>query len=358
MNETPMIRLDAVRKRYGEFSASIGLSIMKGELVSILGPSGSGKTTTLRLIAGFERPDAGRILIDGTDVTGLDPARRRIGFVFQDYTLFPHMNVRKNIGYGLSGRGIPRTAIGRRAEELLRTVGLSGYGPRRIQTLSGGEQQRVAIARALATGPLLLLLDEPFSSIDAPLRKELREEIVRLRQELGVTTVFVTHSRQEALSISDRVAVMREGRIVQFDTPEALYTRPADRFTASFVGDANFIEGRVTARLDGALTVKGFAEFTVRDRNARRDDREARGGTGGADAVTIMVRPNRLRFASPGAVNGFDAVITGCRYFGHYREYRLESAGGPFTVYDQAARSPGERCTLAFEPEDAVPLSE
>ena len=217
-----MIRLEDLRTSYAAFDMHLDLEIRSGELVSILGPSGSGKTTTLRLIAGFERPTAGRIVIDGTDVTALRPADRHIGYVFQDYTLFPHMNVADNVGYGLRIRGQNRSVMTKRVEELLELVELPGYGTRRVDTLSGGERQRIAIARALAVDPVLLLLDEPFSSIDEVLRRGLRREIVRLRTELGITVVFVTHSRREALSISDRVAILRgayPGRVYWLTSP-------------------------------------------------------------------------------------------------------------------------------------------
>jgi ABC-type Fe3+/spermidine/putrescine transport system ATPase subunit len=252
-----MIIFQNVRKTYPEFDMSIDFRIREGELVSILGPSGSGKTTTLRLIAGFERPDAGRIAIDDRDVTDLSPAERQIGYVFQDYTLFPHMNVAENVGYGLRIRHRPAPEIRTKVRELLELVDLPGYEERNVRTLSGGERQRVAIARALAVDPVLLLLDEPFSSIDEVLRRDLRDEIVRLQKRLGITVVFVTHSRQEALAISDRVAVLKDGQIVQYETAEELYRSPQNAFVASFVGEANlFDQGRRVLRPE-ELTLLG-----------------------------------------------------------------------------------------------------
>ena len=237
-----MIELDGLRKSYPEFDIELDLTVEGGELVSFLGPSGSGKTTTLRLIAGFEQPDEGRIVINGQDVTGLRPAERHVGYVFQDYTLFPHMSVAGNIGYGLQIRHEEAPAIARRVDELLDLMELPGYGSRRVDTLSGGERQRVAIARALAVDPVLLMLDEPFSSIDEVLRRDLRREIVRLQQELGITVLFVTHSRQEALSISDRVAILRQGRLIQYGDPVDLYRTPVNEFVAGFVGEIGFVE--------------------------------------------------------------------------------------------------------------------
>ncbi len=237
-----MIELDHLRKSYPEFDIELDLTVEGGELVSFLGPSGSGKTTTLRLIAGFERADEGRIVINGEDVTRMRPAERHIGYVFQDYTLFPHMTVGGNIGYGLQIRREDPTVIARRVDELLELMELPGYGSRRVDTLSGGERQRVAIARALAVDPILLMLDEPFSSIDEVLRRDLRREIVRLQKELGITVLFVTHSRQEALSISGRVAVLRQGRLIQYGDPVDLYRDPANEFVAGFVGEIGFVE--------------------------------------------------------------------------------------------------------------------
>ncbi len=236
-----MITIRNVRKRYPEFEIVLDLEIGEAEIVSILGPSGSGKTTTLRLIAGFERADAGSISVNGRDVTALPPERRGIGYVFQDFTLFPHMSVAENVGYALRVRAVPPAAANRRIEELLELVDLRGFGTRRIGSLSGGEQQRVAIARSLAVDPTVLLLDEPFSSVDEVLRSDLRAEVRRLRSELGITVVFVTHSRQEALAISNRVAVYNGGRVVQTGSPEEIYRRPVTPFVASFVGPANYI---------------------------------------------------------------------------------------------------------------------
>ena len=238
-----MIQLDGVGKSFGEFSLSIDLSIESGEIVSLLGPSGSGKTSALRLIAGFETPDTGRILVNERDVTAVRPSERRIGFVFQDYSLFPHMNVEQNVGYGMRVAGASAAEIRRKTDELLDLVDLSGFGTRDVARLSGGERQRVAIARALAVDPVVLLLDEPFSAIDEVLRRDLRREILLLQERLGITIVFVTHSRREALSVSNRVAVMRDGAIVQFGGPTDIYQTPANAFVASFVGETAGIEG-------------------------------------------------------------------------------------------------------------------
>lgn len=247
MNSMQLV-LDGIVKRYGDVAAVHGVSLhtRSGELLTLLGPSGCGKTTLLRIIAGLEEPSAGRVFFDGEDVTSWPPETRGVGLVFQNYALFPHMNVAENIAYGLKQAGRPRARrqeIRERVEELLELLDLVGLAHRMPAQLSAGQQQRVAIARALAPRPRALLLDEPLSALDARLREHLRLEIRRLQQQLGITMIYVTHDRAEALSISDRVAIMRAGRIEQLGTPEEIYERPASRFVAAFAGDANFFAG-------------------------------------------------------------------------------------------------------------------
>ncbi len=329
-----MIELSNLTKAYPEFTMEIDLIVERGELVSILGPSGSGKTTSLRLIAGFEQPDSGSVVVDGRDVTRRPPAERKIGYVFQDYTLFPHMNVAENIGYGLRVRRQDSTVIEARVEELLRLMELPGYGRRAVQTLSGGERQRVAIARALAVDPILLMLDEPFSSIDEVLRRDLRREIVRLQKELGITVLFVTHSRQEALSISDRVAILREGRLVQFDTPRKLYTQPSNGFVARFVGEANILHH---------------------------------------DGQTVMLRPEQLEIRAPG--NGgrpeagglggvthgrrhLAAVVEGQEFLGHSYLFVLRSTEGLLFAYHPAPIENGTEVTVVYAPDQGVAIDD
>ena len=354
-----MVTLDKVSRAYQDgFSISVSLSVPKGSLVSLLGPSGSGKTTTLRFIAGFEEPDGGRIHIEGHEVTHIRPADRRVGFVFQDYTLFPHMNVFDNVAYGLRVRHIAAEEIADRVEHFLSVVGLPGYGGRDVHTLSGGERQRVALARALVIEPDVLLLDEPFSSIDAILRRDLRREVMRLQRTLNVTTIFVTHSRDEAMSIADHLVLIRDGAVIQQGPPDEVFTAPVNRFAASFVGGANFIDGT----LEGD-TLHAFQDFTVRrtaggpgTAGTAGAPAAARGGeekTAGADAGpgpgpgpgpshgpdgdnrgadvkpgrrTILLRPHQLRFADAGAVNAFPVVIAERQYFAHYFEYTCRRA--------------------------------
>jgi ABC-type Fe3+/spermidine/putrescine transport system ATPase subunit len=242
--------LRQVRKRFPEFDVEVSLSAGKGALLTLLGPSGCGKTTTLNIVAGFVEPESGAVLVNGRDVTRLDPRLRGIGMVFQDYALFPAMNVSGNVAFGLGARGWGRAESAKRVGELLALVRLERYERRGVAELSGGERQRVALARALAPRPDLLLLDEPLSALDARLRKDLRGEIRRIQRELGVTTVYVTHDQEEALAISDVVAVMREGKVEQAGTPLEIYRRPDTPFVAGFVGIGNLIPGRVGADAD------------------------------------------------------------------------------------------------------------
>jgi len=255
-----------VARNYGDVRAvdGVSLSIAQGEFFAMLGPSGSGKTTCLRLIAGFEAPDSGSILLDGEDVTDRAPYERDVNTVFQDYALFPHMTVLQNVAYGLRVRKVPRDEQQRRALEMLELVKLSALGDRRPSQLSGGQRQRVSLARALINHPRVLLLDEPLGALDLKLREEMQIELKNLQRRLGITFVFVTHDQGEALSMADRVAVFNHGKIEQLDTPRALYTQPATAFVARFVGGANIIEGELAQRLKGSPQ-----PFAVRAENVR-----------------------------------------------------------------------------------------
>ncbi len=242
-----MIRFEAVQRHYGAVAALAGLDleINDGELVALLGPSGCGKTTALRILGGFDFPTAGRVLVDGKDVTNVPPNKRDMGMVFQAYSLFPNMDVRNNVAFGLRMRHQDKESRLRRSDEMLELVGLVEHADRYPHQLSGGQQQRVAIARALAIEPKVLLLDEPLSALDARVRAQLRIEIRNLQQRLGITTLFVTHDQSEALSMADRVGVMQAGRLEQLDTPENVYRRPATAFAAEFVGAMNRLPGRL-----------------------------------------------------------------------------------------------------------------
>jgi putative spermidine/putrescine transport system ATP-binding protein len=240
----PAVRLVGLRKSFGQLAAVAGvdLEIAEGEFFTMLGPSGSGKTTLLRLIAGFERPDAGVVELGGTDVTRQPPYARNVNTVFQDYALFPHMNVLENVGYGLRVRRVPRAERRRRAEAALEMVRLTGLGERKPVQLSGGQRQRVALARAIVNEPEVLLLDEPLGALDAKLRQEMQSELKRIQREVGITFVYVTHDQEEALTMSDRLAVFNQGRIEQLGTPVDVYERPASDFVAGFIGISNLLE--------------------------------------------------------------------------------------------------------------------
>ena len=294
-SDAPLVRLEHLRKQFGSVRAVDGLhlDIVAGEFITFLGPSGCGKSTTLRLLGGFERPDDGRIVIDGEDVTPLPPNRRDVNMVFQDYALFPHMTVAGNVAFGLELKGRTRGEIQRRVGELLDFLQLGELGDRRPEQLSGGQRQRVALARALAPDPKLLLLDEPLGALDAKLRAQVQVELKDIQRRTGKTFFFVTHDQEEALTMSDRIVVMNEGRVEQDGTPEALYFRPATRFVAGFIGETNLLEGSVLG-IEGGELVIDFGGHRLRGR--------APDGTPppvGA-AVTGALRPERLRcHASP-----------------------------------------------------------
>jgi ABC-type Fe3+/spermidine/putrescine transport system ATPase subunit len=294
------VRLDGITKRFGEVLAlaDVWLKVYRGEFMTLLGPSGCGKTTLLNLVAGFLSPDGGEILIDGAVVTEVPTFQREIGIVFQNYALFPHMTVADNVAYGLRARGIGRDEIARRVPDSLAIMKLTGLEDRKPRQLSGGQQQRVALARALVIRPRVLLLDEPFSALDKHLRASMQVEVKEIQRKLGVTTIFVTHDQSEALSLSDRVAVIFEGRIRQLDTPHQIYRRPADRFIASFIGEGSVLRARLDRIDDRAAAVMvGSSRVIV-------PAQPLAGLTNGA-LVDLFVRPEQLRIATEhGAFKG------------------------------------------------------
>jgi spermidine/putrescine transport system ATP-binding protein len=292
VTNTSVVSLRGVSKRYSENILSvdnIDLDIASGEFISLLGPSGCGKTTTLRLIAGFEGPTAGKIFIDGNDLTAAPPYGRPVNTVFQDYALFPHLSVTDNVGFGLSLAGVRSSEASTRIREMLELVGLADKAKARVQDLSGGQQQRIAMARALVCRPRVLLLDEPLSALDAHLRQHMQVELKRLQAQLGTTFVMVTHDQTEALSISDRIAVMRNGRIEQVASPAELYDQPATTFVAGFIGASNLLPGEVVGPRAAGFSVKvGALQMIARSDTALR--------TG--DKVTVSLRPEDLRVES------------------------------------------------------------
>jgi len=275
------VRLEGLVKRYGEVTAvdGIDLEIREGEFFSMLGPSGSGKTTTLRMIAGFELPSGGRVLLHGRDVSAVAPFERDVNTVFQDYALFPHMTVGENVAYGLVVRKVPKPERGRRVGEALEMVRLAGYEKRKPSQLSGGQRQRVALARALVNRPRVLLLDEPLGALDLKLREEMQIELHQIQQQVGITVVYVTHDQEEALTMSHRIAVFNQGRVEQVGAPAEVYERPATRFVAGFVGTSNLLTGEVAERVVGER-----GTFTVRPEKIHLNAPDAVAEAGEIDA--------------------------------------------------------------------------
>jgi putative spermidine/putrescine transport system ATP-binding protein len=350
------LELAGIQKRFGQTVAveNFDLKAERGEFVSFLGPSGCGKTTTLRMIAGFERPTAGTITVDGNDITNKAPNRRNVGMVFQSYALFPNMTVADNIGFGLKVRKRPKAEIATKVGELLGLIHLEGRGDRFPWQLSGGQQQRVALARALAIEPQVLLLDEPLSALDAKIRIVLRQEIRAIQRQLGITTVYVTHDQEEALSLSDRVVVMSEGRVEQIGTPSEIYNFPSTAFVASFVGTLNLVNARVVDAAAGRLSVDGQEVRTSKV----IDD-------AGADGrVTLALRPEGIELGdgAPGE-NRLRGTMHDLNFLGSIVRIRIRlgaSVDGvpPTTIALDMFNEPhltvptvGDTVTISFPPE-------
>ncbi len=317
----PMIELHAVTKRYGSLVANdhLTLAVERGELMTLLGPSGCGKTTALRTLTGHVRPDEGRVLIDGRDVTDVPTHQRELGMVFQNFALFPHMTVRDNVGFPLMIRSLPKTERAERVAQALRLVRLEGYEGHYPRQLSGGQQQRVGLARALVYRPKVLLLDEPLSNLDAKLREEMRFEIKDVVTRLGITAVYVTHDQEEALALSDRVAIMSRGRLEQVGTPEEIYAAPRSRFVAEFVGLSNFLEGRVQS-VAGEVMLVGLADLAV---TVPVLPQAAPG-----QAVVVFVRPSEVELLAADSAEGIGARVEKATYLGEKMDYRLTLDGG------------------------------
>src|SRR2546423_5283783 len=316
------LQIDNVSKRYvhrvkGEIYAArdVRLDVRPGEFLTLLGPSGCGKTTTLRMIAGYEKPDAGRLRFGGQDVTDLPANERNIGFVFQNYALFPHLSVFENVAYGLRVRGQSNNVIGRSVGDVLTLVGLAGYEQQFSSQLSGGEQQRVALARAIVIRPRVLLFDEPLSNLDAKLRVQMRQEIRDLQRRLAITTVYVTHDQEEAMAVSDRIAVMNHGSVVQEGTAEDLYHRPATEFVAHFVGRVNLVPGRVQTIDAKAATIASLGRTIVATLLPS--------GLASGDAVQIALRPEAIGIMQTGAAHSLQATVLSSMFLGDKIEYRV-----------------------------------
>jgi spermidine/putrescine ABC transporter ATP-binding subunit len=310
--QEPLVRIDGISKRFGDALAldKLTLDIARGEFVTFLGPSGCGKSTTLRILGGFERPDTGRVVLDGEDVTALPPEKRHVNMVFQDYALFPHMTVRQNISFGLELKGMGRADIARRCEEIMSFLEIDRFGARYPGQLSGGQRQRVALARALAPDPALLLLDEPLGALDAKLRGQVQQELKQIQRRTHKTFFFVTHDQEEALTMSDRIVVMNHGRIEQDGTPEELYFHPASRFVAEFIGETNLLSGTMRG-MDGDKVVMEWCGQLLRGHAP--SSHPAPGA-----AITASVRLERLRFheARPEGCNAVQGRVVGRTFLG------------------------------------------
>jgi putative spermidine/putrescine transport system ATP-binding protein len=350
------LEIDQLTKSFGTHQVvrTVDLAVQRGEFISFLGPSGCGKTTTLRMVAGFEEPSSGAIRIGGKDVTHLKPNQRNVGMVFQSYALFPNLTVAQNVGFGLKVQKKPRQEIASRVEEMLKLIKLPQLANRYPYQLSGGQQQRVALARAIATRPQVLLLDEPLSALDAKIRVSLREEIKALQRELGITTIYVTHDQEEALSMSDRIVVMSEGRVEQVGTPFEIYNHPRTRFVASFVGTLNILGAHVVDPDGGIIAIDGQEVVSAR---------------GVADAQAgakrlVALRPEAVSLnGTGGARNRLDGIIEEVNFLGSVVRVRVrfkESAVSLDTFNNPNAPPPkyGDEVTVSFAPEDILVLED
>ncbi|SFL39805.1 thiamine transport system ATP-binding protein [Halogranum rubrum] len=349
------IHLDSVSKRYGETTAlvDVDLDVADGDFFTLVGPSGCGKTTTLRLVAGFESPTDGRVRFDDEEMAKVPPEARGVGVVFQNYALFPHMSVAENVGYGLRFTDPPEgESRSERVDQLLDLVDLGGMGDREPNQLSGGQQQRVALARALAPSPRLLLLDEPMSALDAQLRERLRMQIKEIQSELDITTLYVTHDQEEALAVSDRVAVMRDGRVEQVGTPRDIYRRPETRFVAEFVGDNNLFEGTMRELSVSADETKGYlVDVDSEEFRVAGDGRSE--GLAVGDTVTFCVRPEQLRVGD--GENRFTATVEGSEFLGETTRVHLDWKGRSVTL--RTTDVPSGAVELGFDADDAWRVS-
>jgi spermidine/putrescine transport system ATP-binding protein len=358
------VRLSRVVKRFGEFIAvdSIDLEVQDGEFFSLLGPSGCGKTTTLRMIGGFEQPTSGLIELQGTDVTWLPPYRRNVNTVFQNYALFPHLTIYENVAFGLRRKNVKSADVKARVTEMLALVELPGYERRKPNQISGGQAQRVALARALINKPAVLLLDEPLGALDLKLRKQMQVELKRIQQEVGITFIYVTHDQEEAMTMSDRIAVMNAGRFEQLGDPEQLYERPTTRFVAGFLGVSNLLPATTDGAADGYAVVKLADDTRVRVPQAL---------VNGSSSLQVGIRPEKIRLSepdkAPANANLLRGVIRDASYIGVSTQYIVDASGGArLTVYEQNVEratkaelwAPGEEVSLTWIPDHSFVINE
>lgn len=383
------LELKEIKKSFTEGEAvldNISLEISKGEFITLLGSSGCGKTTTLRIIAGLEQPDAGSVWLDGREVTGLEPNQRDVNTVFQNYALFPHMNVAENIGYGLKLKKVPKSEIRKKVSQMLELVQLEGYEKRKPSELSGGQKQRVAIARALVNNPKVLLLDEPLGALDLQLRRAMQIELKHLQKKLGITFIYITHDQEEAINMSDRIAVMRDGRIEQIGTPDEIYNHPKTSYVATFVGNANILHGvaesiqgenaivkigndRVIVKLETSQQDTGGKQYlsagekvtlAVRSENILLQETAVIGDTGTdhRDTVDISVSGGGLDAHNENSVSGLQATVTEKNFAGGQLRVTLKLSDGTQLIASRygidASVAEGQTVRCSFLPADAV----
>ncbi len=365
----PLLRIDAVVKKFGGFRAVDGLSldIRAGEFFALLGPSGCGKTTLLRMLAGFETPDAGRILLDGKDIAQVLPHQRPINMMFQNYALFPHLTVRDNIAFGLKRAGMPPSEINTRVAEMVTLVKLEGLEQRKPDQLSGGQKQRVALARSLARRPKVLLLDEPLAALDKKLRESTQLELMELQRRLGMTFIIVTHDQEEAMTVASRIGVMDAGRLEQVASPRELYEAPSSRWIAEFVGDVNMFEGQVGWREAGRLAISTRDAGTIMVAEPRQPITKT--------IIAVAIRPEKLKLSRRGpasdgvngsAINRLEGIVTDVSYLGGITTYKVKLDTGAVVRSSMAntaridldAYNASQRVVAWFTPDDCVVLEQ
>ena len=365
----PLLRIEAVVKKFGGIRAvdRLSLDIRAGEFFALLGPSGCGKTTLLRMLAGFETPDEGRILLDGRDIAQVLPHQRPVNMMFQNYALFPHLNVRDNIAFGLKRAGMARRDIGTRVAEMVALVKLEGLEKRKPDQLSGGQKQRVALARSLARRPRVLLLDEPLAALDKKLRESTQLELMEVQRRLGMTFIIVTHDQEEAMTVADRIGVMDNGRLEQVATPRELYEAPASRWIAEFVGDVNLFEGQVESREASRLAIATRDAGTIFVAEPRQPITKT--------SLCVAIRPEKVKLSRRGpvsdgaathAINRLEGVVTGVSYLGGLTTYKVKLDSGAVVRSSMAntarididAYSASQHVVAWFTPDDCVVLEQ